>query len=261
MTIILSGLYRYPIKSSQGQRLQQSQVQSSGLPFDRTWMIATPNGRLITGREFPKLVLLSAEPSTEGLSLSAPGMPTLFVATGLFSQIHPASVWESDFTAHHGASDADAWCSAYLGEQVILLWTGLELNRQGSKGEPITFVDGHPLLLTGESSLADLNHRLDQKLSMQRFRPNLIMQGADAFAEDSWKKIRIGEVIFSFIKPCTRCVFITIDPETGEKSPNQEPLRTLAKYRKTADGVIFGQNIAVEKGGVINEGMIVEILE
>ncbi|AMC33427.1 MOSC domain-containing protein [Janthinobacterium sp. B9-8] len=261
MPIRLTGLYRYPIKSSQGQRLQQSEVLSSGLPFDRTWMIAQPNGKLVTGREFPKLVLLSAEPSDDGLTLNAPGMPSLFVATSLFSQLHPASVWESEFTARHGASNADAWLSAYLGEQVVLLWAGFELNRHSSTDVPIAFVDGHPLLLIGEASLGDLSERVGRSLSMQRFRPNLIVRGGAAFAEDGWKKIRIGEVIFNFIKPCERCVFTTIDPETGEKSSDQEPLRTLVKYRRTAAGVLFGQNINVEKGGIISEGMAVEVLE
>ncbi|MDW5418031.1 MOSC domain-containing protein [Iodobacter sp. CM08] len=261
MPFILSGLYRYPIKSSQGQRLQQSQVLRSGLPFDRSWVIAQPNGKILTGRECPKLVLLSAEPSAEGLTLSAPDMPTLFVAMGLFSHIHPANRWETQLSTYHGASDADAWCSAYLGEQVILLWVGFEFNRQNSVGEPITLVDAEPLLLIGEGSLADISHRLDRKLSMQRFRPNLIVQGCDAFAEDSWKKIRMGEVVLSVLKPCPRCVFTTIDPDTAEKSPDQEPLRSLAKYRKSAAGVLFGQYLTVEKAGIISEGMEVEILD
>jgi uncharacterized protein len=261
MPIRLTGLYRYPLKSSQGQRLAQSEVLSSGLPFDRMWMIARPNGLLVTGRDFPKLVLLSAEPSDEGLTLNAPSMPSLFIATALFNKIHPASVWKNDFTARHGASDADAWCSAYLGEQVVLLWAGFELNRHSTTDIPIAFVDGHPLLLIGEASLGDISERVGRSLSMQRFRPNLIVRGGEAFAEDGWKKIRIGEVIFNFIKPCDRCVFTTIDPETAEKSKDQEPLRTLAKYRKTAAGVIFGQNMSIEKGGIISEGMAVEILE
>ncbi|AZN36643.1 MOSC domain-containing protein [Iodobacter ciconiae] len=257
----LTGLYRYPIKSGQGQRLQQTELLSSGMPFDRTWMIARPNGRLVTGREFPKLVLLSATPDHDGLTLNAPGMPALFIATSLFSQPHPASVWKNDFTAHHGASDADAWLSAYLEEQVILLWSGFELNRRSTTNVPIAFVDGHPLLLISEASLGDISERVGRSLSMQRFRPNLIVDGGSAFVEDSWKKIRIGEAIFNFVKPCERCAFTTVNPKTGEKSHDQEPLRTLAQYRKTAAGVLFGQNINVEKSGIISEGMTVEVLE
>ncbi|MGL4605792.1 MAG: MOSC domain-containing protein [Iodobacter sp.] len=260
MAITLSGLYRYPVKSSQGQRLKQSEVLSSGLPFDRMWMIARPDGRLVTGREFPKLVLMSAQPTDDGLTLNAPGMPELFVATALFNRVHPASVWKSDFTARFGASSADAWCSALLGEQVVLLWAGFELNRQIADGTPIAFVDGAPLLLIGEASLTDLSQRVGRTLSMQRFRPNLIVQGSEAFAEDGWKKFRIGDAVFNILKPCERCVFTTVDPETGEKSADQEPLRTLAKYRKTAAGVLFGQNITVEKGGLIEEGMTLELI-
>jgi uncharacterized protein YcbX len=125
---------------------------------------------------------------------------------------------------------------------------------------PLSFADGFPLLIIGQASLDDLSARVGRPLAMERFRPNLVVSGAPAFAEDGWKRIRIGGITFRIVKPCERCVFTTVDPHIRRKSLDQEPLRTFAKYRKTPEGVIFGQNVIAEGAGELRVGMEVEVL-
>lgn len=260
---VLSALYRYPVKSMRGERLAASPVSPIGLPFDRMWMVGDPDGRLMTGREYPELVLIAAQPSDAGVTLSAPGRPALFVPNEAFTKPHPATVWGDDFSAWHGADDADAWISDYVGAHLKFLWTGAASARRlkTDPAVPLSFADGFPLLLIGQASLDDLSARIGHPMGMERFRPNLVVEGRAAFAEDGWKRIRIGGAMFRIAKPCERCVFTTVDPETGLKGPDQEPLRTLAKYRRTPAGVIFGQNIIVEGATELHVGMPVEIIE
>lgn len=260
MAPTLSALYRYPVKSTRGQSLTSSALTPTGLPFDRSWMVATADGRMITGRSHPALVLVAAQPDERGLLLNAPGMPALFVANSQFAVAHQASVWKDDFSAWHGAAVADEWFSRYLGEPVKLLWTGATPSRRLQENIPISFADGYPLLLIGEASLVELNSRVGRELAMQRFRPNLVISGALAFAEDGWQRIRIGSAVLRLSKPCERCVFTTVDPETAQKSADQEPLRSLAHFRKGPGGVLFGQNVIVESGDYLAVGMTVEVL-
>jgi uncharacterized protein YcbX len=131
----------------------------------------------------------------------------------------------------------------------------------GQVGDEVSFADGFPLLLISEASLADLNGRLETPVSMRRFRPNLVVDGERAYAEDQWRRIRVGDVEFEGAKNCSRCVFTTIDPDTGVKDPTREPLRTLGGYRrKPQGGVYFGQNLIPRSGGAIHVGDRVEIL-
>ena len=225
-------------------------------------MVARADGRMITGRSHPTLVRIEAQPSAAGLGLSAPGMPPLWVANQCFTLPHPASVWQDDFSAWQGASEADTWCSAYLGEPVRLLWAGAEPSRRVQEHVPLGFADGYPLLLIGEESLAELNRRVGRPLAMSRFRPNLVVSGSAPFAEDGWQRIRIGEVVLRMAKPCERCVFTTVDPDSALKTADQEPLRSLAGFRRaaTGGGVLFGQNVIVEAGDFLTVGMAVEVL-
>lgn len=260
---VLSALYRYPVKSMRGQQLDASPVGPQGLPFDRSWMVADPNGKFVTGRTYPELVRVVATPSDTGVTLSAPGRDDLFVPNGAFDASVESTVWGDCFRAWQGATEADVWLSNYLGSPVRFLWTGAVTARRVKvdPAVPLSFADGYPLLLIGQSSLDDLSERIGKPVSMSRFRPNLVVSGAEAFAEDGWKRIRIGDVVFRIEKPCERCVFTTVDPESGSKSLNQEPLRTLATYRKTPAGVIFGQNVIAEGEGELVAGMSISVFE
>jgi uncharacterized protein YcbX len=125
--------------------------------------------------------------------------------------------------------------------------------------ELVGFADGYPFLLTSQASLDDLNSRLPKPLPITRFRPNLVIAGGEAFQEDSWRKIKIGEVVFRVVKPCSRCEIINIDQQTGER--DVQPLDTLGSYRRHAKGIWFGQNLVQETLGNIHIGDKVEILE
>jgi uncharacterized protein YcbX len=127
-------------------------------------------------------------------------------------------------------------------------------------GDEVSFADAFPLLLISRAALDGLNARLAKPVSMLRFRPNLVVEGVAAHAEDGWKRIRIGEVEFDVAKACTRCVFTTVDPMRGERDPDGEPLRTLIGYRRTADGVTFGQNLIPRSAGSVRVGDAVEVL-
>ncbi len=260
---VLSALYRYPVKSMRGESLDASPVGAHGLPYDRMWMVADEGGRFVTGRTHPELVLVSARPGPAGVTLSAPGRDELFVPNSAFTEAWPTTVWGSEFPAWRGAAAADAWVSAYLGSRLRFMWIGAATARRVKTDSdvPLTFADGYPLLLIGQASLDALSARLGRPLAMARFRPNLVVSGAEAFAEDSWKRIRIGGAIFRIAKPCERCVFTTVDPDTGHKALDQEPLRTLAKFRKAPDGVLFGQNVIAEGETELVVGMPVEVLD
>ncbi|WP_432719604.1 MOSC domain-containing protein [Jeongeupia wiesaeckerbachi] len=260
---ILTALYRYPVKSIHGESLTHSAIGPSGLPDDRAWLVADPNGRFMTGRDWPQLVRIHADVGPATLTLNAPGMPALTVARYAFDQAHPAQVWKDEFGAWHGPAEADRWLSDYLGTAARLLYTGAESQRRVKRHPdlPLSFADRYPLLLIGEGSRRQLSDWAGQDFSMARFRPNLVVDDAAPFAEDGWQRIRIGDVVLRMVKPCERCVFTTIDPDTGEKSADQEPLRTLAKRRKGEDGVLFGQHIIAESSGHIEIGMQVEILD
>ncbi len=258
----LSAIYRYPIKSVKGLAMPHSEVTPQGLPDDRAWMVTSTEGVMITGRDCPSMVKIEAQVDEHSLTLSAPGMPMLSVERNQFTSACDAEVWKDRFEAWTGAHEADQWISDYLGRHARLLYTGDTQRRVRQHPDiPLSFADGYPLLLIGESSRLQLNDWVGRDMEMARFRPNLVVTGADAFAEDEWKTIRIGNVVFQIDKPCGRCVFTTVDPHTAEKSDDQEPLRTIAKRRKGPEGAQFGQNVLARNAGRIEIGMPVEVLD
>lgn len=260
---VLSALYRYPVKSMRGQSLAASPVSPQGLPFDRNWMVADRAGNFVTGRTYPQLVTVGATPSDDGVTLSVAGRTDLFVPNTAFTLPLETKVWSDSFPAWQGAAEADDWISSFVGTRLKFLWTGAATARRVKldPAVPLSFADGFPLLLIGQASLDDLSAKVGRPLAMERFRPNLVVSGGEAFAEDGWKRIRIGGASFRIAKPCERCVFTTVDPASGSKSLDQEPLRTLARYRKTPEGVIFGQNVIPEGMAELVVGMPVEVLE
>jgi len=258
----LTGLWVYPVKSSAGQAIDRSRITSRGLAGDRQWMVTDSSGRFLTGREYPQLVRMQAVNTIEGLTLDAPGMPQLQIRRAVFNTLRFTGVWSSRFEAYCGDKAADAWMSKLLGIKAELLHIGNE-SRRTLRTDPSVrfgFADGYPVLLLNRSSLDDLNGRLASPVTERNFRPNLVIEGADAFAEDGWKRIQIGEVQFELMKPCERCVFTTVDPDTAVMHPAQEPLRTLGSYRRTPAGVLFGQNLVARTPGILQLGDAVTIL-
>jgi hypothetical protein len=157
----------------------------------------------------------------------------------------------------------DAWFSSIVGEPVHLLWLGKRSARyRGGIDTRVSFADGYPLLLTTEASLADVNARTDGSHVMAQFRPNLVVAGTQAFEEDEWRRVRIGDVTFRVDTPCSRCVMITVDPSRGERRTDGEPMRALMGYRKgEGNKVYFGQNLVAENLGTVAVGQALEVLE
>ncbi len=261
--LTLSELSIYPVKSCGRIALSSAAVQRCGLENDRRWMVVDSGGRFLTQRQYTRMCLVEPELLDDGLRLRAVGMPELTVSRPAGSTRCQVTVWDDRCAALDGGAAAAAWLSRFLGIDCRLVYfPDDEVRavdpRYGQPGDRIAFNDGFPLLLITQASLDDLNSRLDIPVSMSRFRPNLVVQGSAAFAEDRWQKIGVGGLRFRIVKPCSRCIIPGIDPASGKRG--SEPLRTLATYRKHGDKILFGQNVIAEGQGELRTGMTVEVL-
>jgi len=258
----------YPVKSTRRIALRESEVLPRGLPWDRRWMLVDDSGRFITGRQQPRLATVQSEITDSALRVRADGREVLSLPLiPERRQIVEVTIWKDTVEAVLSGPRADTWFSEFLGLGCRLVQLTDDLTRNvnrdyGRAGDQVSFADGFPLLLISEASLTDLNSRLRQPVEMRRFRPNLVVDGDLPYAEDGWRRIRVGEVEFEGVKNCSRCVFTTIDPDSGEKSPDLEPLRTLSTYRRRPEGgVYFGQNLIPRSAGVIRVGDPVTVLD
>jgi uncharacterized protein YcbX len=265
----LSALYRYPLKSAKGEPLQQVGLDKLGLDGDRRWMLVDEaSGRFLTQRAVASMSQLSALWNEQGgLTLSAPGHARIDVALPDSSaDLRGVTIWRDSLRVPDAGDEAGAWVSEFIGKPTRLVQVPLDRARSteagyGREDDQVAFADGFPLLLIGQASLEHLSSQVGRSLEMLRFRPNLVIEGSDAYAEDGWKRIRIGDVEFRVVKSCSRCILTTIDPQTGERSEDREPLATLQKYRAQADGAMFGQNLVNDGNGRLEVGMPIEILE
>lgn len=266
----LSELYRYPVKSTAFEPLESVRLDALGLQGDRRWMVVeAANGRFLTQRLLPQMGRIEARWQNDfrALRLSAPGMDDLTVSVpGGDDNLRGVIIWRDMLQVPDAGDAAAQWLSAFLGRPVRLVQMPEQRARQvdtayAQPGEHVHFADGFPLLLIGQGSLEDLSAKVGRPLEMLRFRPNLVVAGAEPFAEDRWKRIRIGDVTFKVAKPCSRCILTTIDPQTGERDPNREPLATLLQYRNVDGEALFGQNLLPEGVGELRLGMPVEVLE
>jgi uncharacterized protein YcbX len=264
----LAALNVYPVKGLKGIALDAARCTDRGLEHDRRWMVVDAQGEFLTQREHPMMATVWTEITADALVLSAPDLPSVEVP------LQPRSsatvrvrVWNSVCDAVPASSPADAWLSDYLGLQCRLVYMPDSTRRNSNPAyagdeSVVGFADGYAYLLTGEASLADLNARLAARnhpaLPMNRFRPNLVVAGSAAFAEDRWGEIRIGEAILRTAKPCGRCQITTTDQATGEvRGP--EPLATLSSYRDSREfGVMFGMNLVTVRAGMVRVGDPVE---
>lgn len=260
----ISSLSIFPIKSTQGIQVSRSIVKERGLEFDRSFVITDLAGKFITGRTKAKLVLVSVQQTDNGYLLSAPKMDNLIIHFDEFSQSYnPVQVWKDSISAQHCSVHIDQWFSRYLKTPCKLHYFGNDSQRYISGfDQQVSFADGYPILLISQASLDDLNSKSTSKIEMAQFRPNIVVQDCEAFAEDAWSKIRIGEVEFVLPKHCSRCIFTTVNAKTGKRHASKEPLATLEKYRLADDGEIyFGQNLIPLNDGKISIGDKVEVLE
>jgi uncharacterized protein YcbX len=261
----VASLHVYPIKSCRGLDLTAVRFDELGPLYDRRFMVVDAQGAYLTQRALPRMALIAPKLGPTALIVTAPDMPQLKVAMSQRDAKRiEVQVWRHRGPAEDCGESAADWFSSFLGQPCRLVrWADdqrREVNPKYARSPAATaFSDGYPVLLLSEASLADLNGRLQQRLPMNRFRPNLVVRDCEAFAEDSWRKIGVGELELDVVKPCDRCAITTVDQLTGVAG--KEPLATLASYRTRENQVLFGQNCVHLGFGSIRVGDPVEVLE
>jgi uncharacterized protein YcbX len=266
--VALTGIATYPVKSLAGGAQTIAMVEPCGLEGDRRFMVVDAGGRFISQRECPRMALLHAALAAGQLILSRAGAASMMIAGATDGAVCTVRVWRDAVTARDAGETAASWLSAALDLPCRLVYLDAPFSRRikaryaSNQTECVSFADGFPLLLASESSLAEVNARLPDPVTMARFRPNLVIAGGPAWAEDTWRRIRIGEAVFRVAKPCDRCVITTLDPLTGLQPAGNEPLTTLAQFRRDGSGgIMFGQNLVPERCGAVRLGDRVEVLE
>jgi uncharacterized protein YcbX len=261
----ISELYIYPVKSLAGIAVTAAEMTSRGLKFDRRLMLVDQKNVCLTQRDIPEMALLQPSFEEKGFSVRHKHHSTDY----LFIPHQPEGnetaevrIWKDVCRARIYDESINQWFSNLFGIQCKLVYmpdtTNREVERKYALNKEITsFADAYPALIIGQASLDDLNERLEMPIPMNRFRPNIVFTGGEAFLEDRLEEFRIGEVTFSAVKPCERCVMITINQETTEKS--KEPTKSLAGYRKKDNNILFGQNLLHEGNGIISVGDNLEI--
>ncbi|MBH1937146.1 MOSC domain-containing protein [Streptomyces sp. AV19] len=274
-TPVLTAIRLYPVKSMAGDAPGEADVEPWGLAGDRRWMAVRPDGRFLTQRQLPRLALVSARlVPGGGVRITGPGAGTLEVPVPdpVERGTVRVTLFRDGTEAVPAGPEADAWLTDCLGTPARLVHMDDPAVRRpvdphyARPGDRVSFADGFPLLLTARSSLDALNslvaegdHAAEGPLPMARFRPNVVVGGTAPWAEDGWRRVRLGEVAFRVAKPCGRCVVTTTDQRTGVRG--REPLHTLGRHRRRDAGVVFGQNLVPEHTGVLRVGDPVEILE
>lgn len=267
----LSSIHIYPIKSCQGITVTETEVTLKGLKNDRCLMIVDSNGKFITQRKLPSLATIMTSLDDDSLTLKVANnalSPITFTPEYHTGNLIPVEIWGQETMAVEQEKAVSEWLRRALDidEQIFLVAQTSEcsliIDSKYSLGRraPVTFSDGYPLLLTNTASLKLLNEKIrdtykssENQVTMDRFRPNLVIENDQPFAEDNWREITIGAIIFDLVKPCKRCIVTTTNQNTGQRNSLQEPLKTLATFRNfPARGILFGVNIIPRNQGLIS---------
>jgi len=251
----IQSLHIHPVKSCRAIDLDVARVGPRGLEHDREWMLITAAGRFVTQRSHPILALLRATPDAQGITLSHPQAGDQRIEAPLPMTTQPAdwrrvTVWKREIEAIDAGEHAAQFASALIGEPARIVAGGSD-----------HFADGYPLLVCTQASLDDLNRRLPEALPMSRFRPNIVLAGAEAWQEDRIRELRVGGLRLKLVKPCTRCVMTRIDQLTGERGLDPLPVLQEFRFDENLRGVTFGQNarVASGAGSLLRVGDTVEV--
>jgi uncharacterized protein YcbX len=253
----VSALYIYPVKSLGGIALNSSPVLPKGLQYDRRWMLVDENNQFLTQRVHPAMAMFKTTLHVDGIKVSYKEEGEIIIPFQSSGELLQATVWNDEVQVHEVGKLHNDWFSALLGMKCKLVQFPDSHVRKvdpdfALNDDETSLSDGYPVLVISQASLDDLNSRLQQAVSINRFRPNIVVEGSVAFDEDNWKMFSLGSAKFAGVKPCARCVMTTVDQETATKG--EEPLRTLSTYRKMGNKVMFGQNLLVMQPGNISVG-------
>ena len=255
----ISQLAIYPIKSLGGISVERAKVTDRGFQHDRRWMLVNADNGFITQRTVPLMALIHVAVGVGGLQVTSQLHPgALFVPfSGYLSEFADVYIWEDTCVGQFVGHEADAWFTAALKTPCRLVYMPEETARvtdpaYAPEGSITSFADAFPFLLIGQTSLDELNSRLEVALPMDRFRPNIVFTGGHPYQEDELKEFSIRGIRFSGVKPCARCPIPTINQMTAERG--KEPLRTLARYRSWNNKVYFGQNLVHQGLGELAVG-------
>ncbi|WP_375176813.1 MOSC domain-containing protein [Marinobacter mobilis] len=247
----IQSLFIYPVKSLRGIAVDTMQLDDFGPRADRRWMLVDSVNGFVTQRTHPTLANIGLEMSASGeLEIAVPGSAPEVLRPGTVEV--RVRVWQDWVVALEAEQGASQRVSDYLGQEVRFVYMPETTFRRVDtkrvfEERRVGFADGFPFLIVSEASLNDLNARLEESVDIRRFRPNIVVSGAEPWQEDRWAELQVGGLLFRLVKPCSRCVMTTVNPDTGAKAGNLEPLRTLGHFRRTPDGVMFGMN-AVHNG-------------
>jgi len=264
----VSELSIYPVKSAKGLSLQSMHLNRQGPECDRRWMVIDKNQVFVTQRKFPKMCLISTELVNGELFISADDSSRCKVPAG-GSKLTSSSVWGTVVSGEDCGDEAAQWVSEFLDKQCRVIYMDDDYARLvdpnfARQNQTVAFADGFPLLVTTQASLDDFNAKLltqesQLEIGMERFRPNIVISGNDAWAEDHWQRIAIGDIELSLVKPCSRCIMPSVNPMTSEKQ--MEVNHALLKYRRRDKKTYFGQNALYETLGTIRVGDAVRVLD
>jgi len=251
---IVRELYIYPVKSARAIPKTSVRLGATGFEWDRHWMAASPAGVFMSQRTQPRLALIEPEIGADQITLRAPGLNALGLPLQPDGQTLSAKIWNDSITALDQGDTAAEWLSQALGTPARLLRLSQVLDRHanpafaGTNPVPMSFADGFPILVCNVASLAHLNTRMPAPVPMERFRPNIVLDGLEAFAEDRIAALQVNNVTLRLVKPCTRCVITSTDQRTGEPSTNPLPVLREFRFDRSLLGVAFGENAVITAG-------------
>lgn len=258
----LGQIWVYPVKSLAGVQVDAAEVDDRGLVHDRRFMVVKPSGHFLTQRTLPRMALLAPHVE-DGELVIAHGEASVRLSREVEGPPLSVTVWEDDVEAVDAGDEPARFLSDALGQEVRLVRMPRRTRRQvdlehAREGDLVSFADGFPFLVVSDGSLAAFAGALGAEADVRRFRPNLVVEGASAFAEDDWGRFRIGPVSFHGTKACARCAVIDVDPDRGEST--RDHLSALANIRKRDRSVYFGQNCVHDGSGTLRVGDAVEPL-
>jgi uncharacterized protein YcbX len=251
---VIQELFIYPVKSARGIAQTNVRIGRTGLEWDRHWMAIDALGTFISQRTHPKLARITPQITADALVLTAPDLPPLRLPLEACGESISVKVWDDRCTGVDQGDEAAEWVSAAVGDVLRLVRQAPCIDRfakpqfAGPDPAHVSFVDGFPVLVCNQASLADLNVRMPTPIPMNRFRPNIVLTGLEPFAEDRIEALQIGAITLRLVKPCTRCVITATDQITGERSTNPLPVLRKFRFDGTLLGVAFGENAVIDAG-------------